>query len=251
VVVTGTFVSLGLLVLATAPLSTPREKEVEARENEAKQACASGQLDEGVRILAQLFAETEDGNYMFNQARCYQQNGRTKEASLRFRAYLRRPDADPEASAWAQRYLAEHEAGQRAPVVPEKADPIVSTQAPPAAPPDTGRTLRIAGLTSVSLGLAALGGATYFGLRTTAYEKRAENLQAGTNPDTNMLDQIHKAGKRAELLEWVLLGVGATTVSTGALLYFLGLRTEPAARAALMVTPVPGNGARAVFRTTF
>ena len=243
----GACVSLCLLVLSAAPARASQETKqvqspIEVREGAAKQACASGQLDEGVRILAQLFAETDDGNYIFNQARCYEQNGRPQEATLRLRYYLRRPDADPEASAWAHRYLAEQEAGQRPPVVVAK---------PPAEPVRTGRSLRVVGLVSVGFGLAALGAGTYFGLRTSVYEDRANKMMPVTEADFERLNDTHEAGNRAELLQWVLLSVGATTVSTGALLYYFGARTEQRTDTALLVTPLAGNGAAAAFRMRF
>jgi len=44
-----------------------------------------------VDLLAQLFVETGDVNYIYNQGRCYEQNGKFGEAILRFREFFESP----------------------------------------------------------------------------------------------------------------------------------------------------------------
>jgi hypothetical protein len=56
---------------------------------QAHKACLSGQTDKGIAILAELYATNKKANYIYNQARCYQQNDRPAEAISRFREYLR------------------------------------------------------------------------------------------------------------------------------------------------------------------
>jgi hypothetical protein len=78
---------------------------IEAREADAKVACAQGRVGDAVAILALLFDRTGDSGYLFNQGRCYQQNGHRDEALVRFRAFLERPDISLEARARAEQYV--------------------------------------------------------------------------------------------------------------------------------------------------
>ena len=62
----------------------------QARERQAKTACLSGDYVKGVSILAELFVETEDPTFLYNQGRCYEQNVRYVEAAERLKEYLRK-----------------------------------------------------------------------------------------------------------------------------------------------------------------
>jgi hypothetical protein len=218
-----------LLLLASAPAAAadrdPALAEIEAREKEARAACDAGRLDEGVRILAELFAQTDDGNYIFNQGRCYQQNGRARDAVLRFEVYLRRPDADPAASAKAEQIIAQ--------LQPRAAPTLVEPAAPPPAS-DPGRTMRRAGLVVAGAGLAALGAATYFGLQLAPIKKKADDEARKMPLDRGELDRLNDDGDRAELLQWIFIGVGATAVTTGAVLTYLGLRNDDSPHGTLL-----------------
>jgi hypothetical protein len=83
--------TLGLL-LATGGLSLapPAAHADGERMKDVKRACAAGEVDKGVRLLADLYAETNDPTAIYNQARCYQQNARPELAASRFREYLRK-----------------------------------------------------------------------------------------------------------------------------------------------------------------
>ena len=88
----------------SAPTSRQTSKRANGRRRRPAHPAASRK---GVRILAELFALTDDGNYIFNQARCYQKNGRSAEAIARFEMYLAPSDAEPAAAAAARQYIAE------------------------------------------------------------------------------------------------------------------------------------------------
>jgi hypothetical protein len=60
----------------------------QAKERAAKKACLTGDPEKGVAILADLFIDTDDLAYIFNQGRCYEQNRRYEDAIGRFREYL-------------------------------------------------------------------------------------------------------------------------------------------------------------------
>ena len=58
-------------------------------EKTARKACLSGDYEKGVAILSDLFVETQDPTWIFNQARCFEQNRRYEDAIARFQEYLR------------------------------------------------------------------------------------------------------------------------------------------------------------------
>jgi hypothetical protein len=52
----------------------------QAQEKAARKACLTGDYATGVSILADLFVESKDPLYIFNQGRCMEQNSRYKDA---------------------------------------------------------------------------------------------------------------------------------------------------------------------------
>jgi hypothetical protein len=100
-----------LAALAVAPArAAAQAQDDDPRPREAKAACAAGQVERGIAILADLFAVTNDVSWVYNQGRCYQQNGRPEAAINRFREYLRRADvSETEKRTEAQRFIEELE----------------------------------------------------------------------------------------------------------------------------------------------
>ena len=62
----------------------------EAREREARKACFTGNVDRGVEILVDLYGETGHPNYIYNEARCFERNGKYDQALLSYEDYLRK-----------------------------------------------------------------------------------------------------------------------------------------------------------------
>src|SRR5438045_2018932 len=80
------------------------------REDQAKTACLGGRVQEGIDLLAQLYVATGDANYIYNQGRCLEQNGRPDEAIGRFQEYLRKgANLTAEDRADAERHIHECE----------------------------------------------------------------------------------------------------------------------------------------------
>src|SRR6185437_1046302 len=105
-------VALGSLLLFAADA---RAQDRDARELEAKKACLGGHADRGIELLADLYAETNDPTYIYNQGRCFEQNGRVSEAVTRFREYLRKaPTAPPDERAQLESHIAQLESEQQA-----------------------------------------------------------------------------------------------------------------------------------------
>jgi hypothetical protein len=76
-----------VLMVSTAAWAAENPKVLEKA---AKRACATGDFRKGVDLLAQLFVETDNLTYVFNQGRCYEQNHQWVSAIDRFREYLRK-----------------------------------------------------------------------------------------------------------------------------------------------------------------
>jgi tetratricopeptide (TPR) repeat protein len=78
------------LIVVLAWLAAPAfGAEKDPRKFQAQKDCLSGKTDSGVALLAELYAETRNPNFVYNQARCYEQAARPEDALNRFREYLR------------------------------------------------------------------------------------------------------------------------------------------------------------------
>ena len=132
------------LLLALLVAGEARAGRVEAKERVARKACLTGDATKGVEILADLFIDTDDATYIYNQGRCLEQNNRYEDAIGKFREYLRkaaRASADEKADA--EKHIAdcqallgkkEAEPVQRAPESRPVATPLPETPRPVTAP---------------------------------------------------------------------------------------------------------------------
>ena len=82
------------VIVASAALlsaaSNAMGANTESKERAAKKACLVGDVEKGVEILADLYVDTNDSVYLYNQGRCFEQNGKNAQAVLRFKEYLRK-----------------------------------------------------------------------------------------------------------------------------------------------------------------
>jgi hypothetical protein len=205
-------------------------------EKAAKKACITGDVRKGIDLLGDLFVETGDLAYVFNQGRCFQQNHRCEEAVDRFREYLRKsPDLLSKDRAEVNRYISDCEdlqAKQAQPPAALAAVPSALPAAPsPAAPAAAATTLaaapasaselhansrlRTAGLVTVSVGVIALAGGVLCNIHANALTSDL-NKPAGWDRG--------KASSREtyQTLGWVGYGVGAAVLATGVTLFVLG-----------------------------
>ena len=216
-----------------------------AKEKAAKKACATGDYAKGVDLLADLYVESNNLLWVYNQGRCYQQNNRWEQAISRFREYLRKAkDISESDRAETERQIADCELsmGKTSQVAP----PPVAAPAPlPVARPETqasdapassvsikpepspsdrssGKGLRVAGIVSAAVGVAALGTGVGLalkanGLSTTDYSRSRED-------------------QRASLKAWSMVGygVGAAAIVTGVVLYVVGWPSEQSSSVALL-----------------
>jgi hypothetical protein len=134
-----------------------------------------------VEILTDLYLDTDDANYIFNQGRCFEQNRRYEDAVARFREYLLKADkARPGARADAQKHIADCQAflgktdaddtkiAPAAPAAEPASKPEVIAPSPVRPPervadiqtsPQPATRRQGAGLRTAGLVLASVGGA--------------------------------------------------------------------------------------------
>jgi hypothetical protein len=79
----------------------------QAQERAARKACLNGDYAKGVSLLSDLFVNTGDPTYLFNQGRCFEQNRRCEDAAARFEEHLFTPGGQlsPEDKASARVWL--------------------------------------------------------------------------------------------------------------------------------------------------
>jgi hypothetical protein len=222
---------------------TAQAQQSNLRASRARQACQSGNTQEGVALLAELFTETRDPNYIYNQGRCLERNGKNVEALLSFREYLRiagdLPDAEKKD---VERHIAELQAASaaqepNAPPLERATEPAgnVEVELPKAETPATssGAGLRTAGIVTASVGAAAVIAGVVFGLQ-------ARSIESEVTSDNNRQTYDRKKYDRGRLyanLQWVGYGVGGAALAGGALLYYFGYRAAHTP-AALALVPV-------------
>jgi hypothetical protein len=222
-----------------------------AVEKAAKKACITGDVLKGIDLLGDLFVETNDPTYIYNQGRCFEQNHRWDDAIDRFQEYLRKVPSLPAADkADVEKHLADCEAHQ-AKLAPPVAAPITApaplpapapapspgtvnltaTPVPSATQQHSGSRLRTVGIATASVGVLALAGGLVCNLQ-------ANSLANDLNGPTYDRD---KASSRDTYvtLGWVGYGVGAAAIVTGATLFILGGRSGATAETSATVSLAP------------
>jgi hypothetical protein len=237
---------------AASPVRPPPSQERTAQEKAARKACLSGDFEKGVSILSDLFVETRDPTYIFNQARCFEQNRRYDDAIARFQEYLRAaPELSADDRAITEKHIADcqqildkqssHTATPVAPApVPSVSTPTpapslaVGSESAPAPPPAPGAGLRIAGIATASVGVAALVTGVILNLKVNSMASDLEGLGQYS-------DSKESQRKTYRTLGWVGYGAGAACVATGAVLYYLGVRAGQSAPAVALAPMLGGD----------
>jgi hypothetical protein len=217
-----------------------------------------GDFQKGADILTDLFVETNDFVYIYNQARCYQQNNRWEQSISRFREWLRKAkDVSESDRAETERLIADCEASlakmtpppvaatpppprvEAPPPAPQPAPPgVLSTPTPPPSDGSRGRGLRVTGIVFAAVGVAAIGTGVGLGLKSSSLSTKGYSRS--------------REDERASLKTWgwVSYGVGAAALVTGAVLYIAGWPSEPSSSVALLPIVAP-DGASVLLQGRF
>jgi tetratricopeptide (TPR) repeat protein len=264
----GSSLALGfVLVVLASPASAEKVKPKTGREKAAQKACALGDYQKGVDILADMLVDSDDPNPVYNQGRCYEQNSRWEQAINRFREYLRKDanlsDGD---RADAERHIAECEkalaqaaqaaqpAAAPAPAArveapapapaPSPVAPDVSAKsAPPSSDASQGKGLRVAGIVCAAVGLAAVGTGFGLALKTQDMSSDAQKSGGGTQAQEDQRKSLETWG-------WVSYGVGAAAIATGVVLYIVGWPSDKSTNVALLPALTP-DGASVILKGRF
>jgi tetratricopeptide (TPR) repeat protein len=232
-----------------------------AKEKAAKKACAMGDFQKGADILTDLFVETNDTTYVYNQARCYQQNNRWEQAISRFREFLRKAkDLSESDRIDTDRQIADCEASlakvSPPPVAPLPPAPVAHVETPPPAPEPSapevsstpapqppadgsrGKGLRVTGVILAVVGVAAIGTGVGLALKSNGLSTKTYSQS--------------REDERASLKTWGLgsYGVGAAAIATGAILYIVGWPSEPSSGVAFLPVVAP-DGASVLLKGRF
>jgi len=239
------------LLLAVTPARAQKE---DPREIQARTDCLAGRYQAGVDLLAQMFAETSNATYIYNQGRCYEQNGKFEEAILHFREFLRKArDLSAEDRAEANSHIAEcrAELDKHTVVPPPKLEPRVGDNARATSggvvsttqerPAGDGNGLRVAGIVTASIGVAGLITGAILSVETHHIQDQVSADDAQRKYDRSKDD----LGKLLGKMQWVGYGVGAAVLATGGLLYYLGYQaphSPSSGSVSLLPALLPGGG---------
>jgi len=283
----GLFVRHAYLISLVIPLSWAfasapvHAASRQARERAARKACLVGDYAKGVSILSDLFIETKEPTYIYNQARCFEQNRRYEDAIARFQEYLRlATKASAADKAEAEKHIADCQAllakqtGQlglpsasgspaTGATAPQSGQSAPAPQAPvqwlpmPAPPPVMlVQPAPVAGILQQPAPAPAPGsGLRTAGIITTSVGAAALATGVIVNFKVNSMTSDmettpggYSPGKESdrksyETLGWASYGVGAACIATGVVLYVLGLRADSSGQVPLALMPAltPGQ----------
>jgi hypothetical protein len=241
---------------------TQETPERASREREARRACLTGEYTKGVGILADLFLDTKNPTYIFNQGRCFEQNRQYADAIARFQEFLRASattELDPGDRAAAERHindckgvLAEErdKSGATAPAPfvapasepakgaepPREDSPMVATQSEPKeGASGSGAGLRIGGIVTASVGLAAVATGVVFNLKANSLTKQLKDV--GGYSSSKESDR-----KTYRTAAWIGYGAGAACLVTGVVLTIIGYQQTDNTSSNVAFLPVVSNG---------
>jgi hypothetical protein len=261
--------AVGIVLLAGSPVRAAGEDSGrKARERQARTACLAGDPTKGVGLLAELFVDTGDFNYIFNQARCFEQNHRYEDAISRFREFLKKaPNISKADHADVERQIAECQSflqpgtatprlapdGTASPPMPQPEPTVVPAAAQPSPTPvapaagvavtvppspagattSPGSGMRIAGIGIGAAGLVSIGAGVYFYTRAASLSNKISTSDSPSASD-------YQSGKTAQTMQWVFYGAGAAALATGSVLCYLGWSSSGTGQTA--VAPMVGPG---------
>jgi hypothetical protein len=219
----------------------PSNSDEDPRAVEAQKACIAGEVDKGVRLLADYFASTGDTIAVYNIGRCYEQNGLDGKAVPKFREYLlKAKDLTASERAEIEKHVGELEARQRASAAPVAATPPATSS--PSQPPspgagvpprETSGHLRMAGVALGAVGVAGIAAGAIFALKVRATNDDLAAERAKESPAAAQYTHLLETGRMARTLQWVSFGVGTAALVAGTTCYLVGRRNADQERIAI------------------
>jgi hypothetical protein len=233
---------------------------LETKEKAARAACLTGDYAKGVTLLSELFIATKNPTWIFNLARCAEQNSKYQEAISNFKEYLRvakrltgeeKADVEKHIADCQESLAVQTPLQPTSPVVvqPATLQPAPSPDAQPPAiahsiqePPSTittppaavesGATLRRTGIVVGSVGLATVAAAVILNLKA--------NQLADSGDGSGQ-----KSYKDGAL---TCYGVGGAATAAGIVMYLLGHKAAGGQSTGVALLPfwTPGGATLAI-----
>jgi hypothetical protein len=252
-------ISIALVLAIGALCKTARADESEdKRPNAALAACASGDVAKGISILGELYAETRNPAFVFNQGRCYQKNNQLEPARSSFTEYIRIGTSEPpEDIKRAEGFIKEIDEALAARRKNEPAPVLVTTTQQSGE--GHAHMLRVTSIALAAVGVAAVGAGVFFSLKVKSMNDAINQEFAGQDyvTDPVHLQQQIADGKSYETWQWVGYGVGIAALAGAATTFllgggFAGSGSAAAEHAAVTVTPaLSPDGAGGLVRIRF
>ena len=174
-------------------------------------------MAKGIAILGELYAETRNPTFVFNQGRCYQKNSQLEQARGAFAEYLRIGTGEPPPSVERARgfikeideTLARQRANAPKPVL------VVPVQSRQGGDEGHGPALRRASIVLAAVAVVGLGAGVYLSFKVKSVNDSV-NQQFANQPyvtDEARLDQQISDGKSYETWQWVGYGLGVAALA--------------------------------------
>jgi len=228
------------------------------RPTAALAACASGDVQKGIAILGELYAETRNPAYVFNQARCYQKNNKLEQARASFTEYVRIGTSEPpEDIQRAQGFIKEiDDTMERQRVAAAPTAPVVTTTPGPDSGADRRHTLRVSSIVLAGVGVAAIAAGVVLSLKVKQTNDDINRQFAGMDYVVYdaQLQQKFTDGERYETWQWVGYGLGVAAMAGAVTTFILSGGLESAGGGAHAVNVAPSlspDGAGGVVRVRF
>lgn len=200
-----------------------------------------GQYDDAIALWKAAYELKGDPIFLFNIAQAYWKKGANEKAVEFYDSYLKdakdAPNRDKVLERIAelkglieqQKRMAKNPPTE--PIAPEHTAAPESPTPKLLPPPDTsavdqrhGRTMKLAGIVTVGVGVALAATGVYFAVAASSAQSDVEKAGAAGgawSPDIIARDD---EGRRDALIGAVTLGAGAAAIVGGGVLYFLGVR---------------------------
>jgi tetratricopeptide (TPR) repeat protein len=228
---------------------TPEERTAREYYDKGLRHYDLGEFDDAITEFKQAYAIVPTPSLLFNIAQAYRLKKDYDQSLYFYQTYLRlAPSAPNRKDVEArieeiQRLKAEQEQLPKQP--PHEAIKPEENATPPTSPPKpsdhgpvrSGRTLKIAGLSTAAAGVAALGAGIYFGLKARSSSNDLTTLEAQHGAWSSHYLQVLDDGQTAATRANILYAVGGAVVATGGVLYYLGWRRDAERNASVALAP--------------
>jgi tetratricopeptide (TPR) repeat protein len=174
---------------------------------------------------------------LFNIGMALELGGKCEDALAMFRRFIKlAPDSEdrPRAREFIRDLKAKCDVAAAPPETPPPGSVATDPSATETTRDERPSGLEIAGLVVAGVGVVSVATGLYFGHRASSLRDEVSNACPGASCDWSVLSSKDAEGRRAETKQYVFIGMGATAILGGGVMYLLGRsREQPAPPIAL------------------